>query len=142
MAFRVEKDTFGDINVPANKYWGAQTQRYNCILFCLTKSRADVVIVCSSLQNFEIGGDRERMPLPLIHAFGILKKAAAIVNKQYGLPEKVANAMIQAADEVLVLSDRRSLHVAVCIRMGVVVCSSLEICTHCTCKLSPVLALN
>ena len=102
MAFRVEKDTFGDINVPANKYWGAQTQRYNCILFCLTKSRADVVIVCSSLQNFEIGGDRERMPLPLIHAFGILKKAAAIVNKQYGLPEKVANAMIQAADEVLV----------------------------------------
>jgi fumarate hydratase class II len=60
MAFRKEKDTFGFIDVPAHRYWGAQTQR--------------------SLQNFKIGGVRERMPEPLISAFGVLKKAAAVVN--------------------------------------------------------------
>jgi len=81
MAFRIEKDTFGDIQVPADKYWGAQTQR--------------------SLQNFEIGGVHERMPPAVIESFGILKKAAAIVNKQFGLDEKIANAMVQAADEVI-----------------------------------------
>ncbi len=60
MAFRKEKDTFGFIDVPAHRYWGAQTQR--------------------SLQNFKIGGVRERMPESLISAFGVLKKAAALVN--------------------------------------------------------------
>lgn len=78
--FRVEKDTFGDIKVPADKYWGAQSQR--------------------SFQNFEIGGDRERMPLPVIHAFGIVKKAAALVNKDYGLKPEIADAIVKAADEV------------------------------------------
>ena len=58
--FREEADTFGPIQVPADKYWGAQTQR--------------------SLQNFKIGGERERMPWPVIKAFGILKKAAAKSN--------------------------------------------------------------
>lgn len=67
---RMEKDTFGPIEVPGDKYWGAQTQR--------------------SLQNFKIGGERERMPLPVVHAFGLLKKAAAKANSEFGLPEKVA----------------------------------------------------
>jgi len=78
---RVEKDTFGDINVPANKYWGAQTQR--------------------SLQNFDIGGESARMPEGVIEAFGYLKKSAAIVNKGFGLDTKVADAIVKAADEVI-----------------------------------------
>lgn len=78
--FREEKDTFGPIKVPADKYWGAQTQR--------------------SLQNFEIGGPRERMPDQVIQAFGILKKSAAKVNATYGLDPKIANAVIEAAQEV------------------------------------------
>uniref|UniRef100_A0A7E4V0U9 fumarate hydratase n=1 Tax=Panagrellus redivivus TaxID=6233 RepID=A0A7E4V0U9_PANRE len=79
--FRVERDTFGELKVPAEKYYGAQTAR--------------------SLQNFKIGGPEERMPLPVIHAFGYLKKSAAIVNQEFGLDAKVANAIIQAADEVI-----------------------------------------
>ncbi|KAG8097233.1 hypothetical protein GUJ93_ZPchr0013g35263 [Zizania palustris] len=55
--FREERDTFGPIKVPNDKLWGAQTQR--------------------SLQNFDIGGERERMPVPIIRAFGVLKKCAA-----------------------------------------------------------------
>ncbi|KAH7294127.1 hypothetical protein KP509_28G057900 [Ceratopteris richardii] len=78
--FREEKDTFGPIKVPANKYWGAQTQR--------------------SLQNFEIGGTRERMPEQIVRAFGILKKSAAKVNASYGLDPNVANAIMEAAQEV------------------------------------------
>ncbi|KAI5055032.1 hypothetical protein GOP47_0030177 [Adiantum capillus-veneris] len=78
--FREEKDTFGPIKVPADKYWGAQTQR--------------------SLQNFEIGGARERMPDPIVQAFGILKKCAAKVNATYGLDPKIANAIAEAAQEV------------------------------------------
>ncbi|KAI9317935.1 fumarate hydratase [Dichotomocladium elegans] len=80
--FRTEKDTFGELQVPSNMYWGAQTQR--------------------SLQNFKIGGERERMPPALIKAFGILKKAAAKANMEYGiLDEKIGNAIVQAADEVI-----------------------------------------
>jgi fumarate hydratase class II len=78
---RQEKDTFGPIEVPGDKYWGAQTQR--------------------SLQNFKIGGERERMPIPVVRAFGYLKKAAAQANINYGLEEKLAKAIIQAADEVI-----------------------------------------
>ncbi|KAL1920341.1 uncharacterized protein VTP21DRAFT_1487 [Calcarisporiella thermophila] len=78
--FRVERDTFGELQVPADKYWGAQTQR--------------------SLQNFKIGGERERMPEPLIKAFGVVKKAAATANMTYGLDSKIGQAIIQAADEV------------------------------------------
>lgn len=51
--------------------------------------------------NFPIGGAPERMPLPVIKAMGILKKAAAIVNKEYGLDPKVADAICKAADEVI-----------------------------------------
>lgn len=79
--FRQEADTFGPLQVPADRYWGAQTQR--------------------SLLNFDIGGERERMPEPLIKAFGVLKKAAAQVNATYGLDSTVANAISQASDEVI-----------------------------------------
>jgi len=80
-SFRTETDAFGEIHVPADKYWGAQTQR--------------------SFQNFKIGGARERMPLPLVHAFGVLKKSAAIVNESLGgLDPKISKAIYQAADEV------------------------------------------
>lgn len=78
---RIEKDAFGDIEVEDSKYWGAQTQR--------------------SLQNFDIGGARERLPEPLIRAFGILKKATATVNLTYGLDPKVGEAIQTAATEVL-----------------------------------------
>lgn len=53
-----------------------------------------------SVQNFDIGGVRERMPEPLIKAFGVLKKASAQVNMTYGLDERVGKAIMQAADEV------------------------------------------
>ncbi|KAJ7597200.1 fumarate hydratase [Mycena floridula] len=79
--FRTEKDTFGDLQVPADRYWGAQTQR--------------------SLQNFDIGGPTERLPPPLIKAFGVLKKAASIVNVGYGLDPKVGQAIQTAADDVI-----------------------------------------
>ncbi|SCU80982.1 LADA_0B10572g1_1 [Lachancea dasiensis] len=79
---RVETDAFGEIEVPSDKYWGAQTQR--------------------SLENFKIGGARERMPEPLVRAFGILKKSAAIVNESYGtLDPKISKPIQQAADEVI-----------------------------------------
>ena len=80
MATRVETDTLGAIEVPADRYWGAQTQR--------------------SLQYFRIGGDR--FPREMIRAFGILKKACALVNRDLGLlPEDKAQAIVQAAEEVI-----------------------------------------
>ncbi|KMZ56796.1 Fumarate hydratase [Zostera marina] len=78
--FREEKDTFGPILVPLEKYWGAQTQR--------------------SLQNFDIGGEREKMPEPVIRAFGVLKKCAAKVNMEYGLDKTIGKAIMQASQEV------------------------------------------
>ncbi|TFL06594.1 fumarate hydratase [Pterulicium gracile] len=79
--FRTERDTFGDLQVPADRYWGAQTQR--------------------SLQNFDIGGPAERLPEPLIKAFGVLKKAASVVNVTYGLDAKIGQAIQQASDDVI-----------------------------------------
>lgn len=80
--FRTELDAFGPIEVDDSHYWGAQTQR--------------------SLENFRIGeGTKERMPEPLIHAFGVLKKAAAQVNETYGLDPKIAGAIQEAAQEVI-----------------------------------------
>ncbi|CAI0406839.1 unnamed protein product [Linum tenue] len=79
-SFREERDTFGPIQVPSDKLWGAQTQR--------------------SLQNFDIGGERERMPEPIVRAFGILKKCAAKVNMEYGLDPAIGKAIMQAAQEV------------------------------------------
>ena len=78
MATRIEKDTMGEIAVPADRYWGAQTQR--------------------SLENFAIGD--ARMPRPMIRAFGILKRAAADVNRDLGLLPPAKAALIAAADEV------------------------------------------
>lgn len=78
--FRTETDSFGEIQVPADKYWGAQTER--------------------SLKNFKIGG--ETMPKPLITAFGILKLCAAKVNMQIaGLDRKIGDAIVKAASEVI-----------------------------------------
>ncbi|MHA1538876.1 MAG: class II fumarate hydratase [Alphaproteobacteria bacterium] len=80
MKTRVEKDTMGEINVPEDCYWGAQTQR--------------------SLENFKIG--QEKMPLALIHAFALQKKAAAIVNlKAERLTDVVGGAIIRAAEDIL-----------------------------------------
>ncbi len=80
MDFRIESDSMGEIKVPSNKYFGAQTAR--------------------SLMNFKIGG--ERFPRELIRALGILKKAAALTNKELGIldPEKAA-LIVKAADEVI-----------------------------------------
>ena len=78
--YRIEHDTMGEVKVPADRYWGAQTQR--------------------SYENFKIG--TQRMPAEIIHAFGILKKAAAQANLELGvLDEKRAAAIQQAADEVI-----------------------------------------
>ncbi|MDQ3535675.1 MAG: lyase family protein, partial [Bacteroidota bacterium] len=65
MEFRIEKDTMGPVNVPADKYWGAQTQR--------------------SKENFTIGGETMKMPIEVIRTFAILKKAAAQANKDLGV---------------------------------------------------------
>ncbi len=80
MEYRIEKDTMGEVKVPADKYWAAQTER--------------------SHENFRIGV--EVMPREITHAFGILKKAAAIANFKLGkLSEEKLNAISQAADEVI-----------------------------------------
>ena len=81
-ACRVEQDSFGAINVPSDKYYGAQTMR--------------------SIRNFPIGDPgRERMPLAVIQGLGVLKKAAAEVNREFGLADEVADAISRAADEVI-----------------------------------------
>src|SRR6516164_9108663 len=78
--YRIERDTFGEIRVPADRLWGAQTQR--------------------SLENFRISG--ERMPLELIRALALVKRSCARVNLELkALPADKANAIAQAADEVL-----------------------------------------
>ncbi|PLN75825.1 putative fumarate hydratase [Aspergillus taichungensis] len=79
-SYRAETDAFGEIQVPSDKYWGAQTQR--------------------SLGNFDINQPQDRMPEGVVKAFGILKGAAATVNMQYGLDPKIGEAIKQAAAEV------------------------------------------
>ncbi|MEO0985510.1 MAG: class II fumarate hydratase [Cyanobacteria bacterium J06639_14] len=80
MTFRIETDSMGEIKVPSDRYWGAQTQR--------------------SLQHFDIGLDV--MPRELIRAFGILKRAAAVTNQALAqLSEEQAALIVQAADEVI-----------------------------------------
>lgn len=79
MKFRIEKDTMGEVQVPADRYWGAQTQR--------------------SLGNFRIGTDR--MPVQVIRAFAILKKAAALVNVELaGLESDKAELIGRVCDEI------------------------------------------
>ncbi|HFU77758.1 MAG TPA: class II fumarate hydratase [Epsilonproteobacteria bacterium] len=80
MAFRIEKDTMGEMQVPADKYWAAQTQR--------------------SVQNFQIGN--EKMPLEVVYGFANLKKACALVNNGLGrLDDEKTNAIAKACDIVL-----------------------------------------
>ncbi len=76
---RTETDSFGPIEVPAHAYWGAQTQR--------------------SIANFPFG-ERERMPIGIIHALAIVKQAAARVNRRHGLDAAIADAIEAAAAEV------------------------------------------
>jgi fumarate hydratase, class II len=64
------------------------------------KSQYVLTMVRSSLQNFDIGGPTERLPPPLIKAFGVLKKAASIVNVTYGLDPKIGKTIQDAADDV------------------------------------------
>ena len=84
MEYRIEHDSMGKVQVPADRYWGAQTQR--------------------SIQNFPIGVGLETMPAEIIHAFGILKKAAAMANHSLR-PEKMTEekcaAICEACDEVI-----------------------------------------
>jgi fumarate hydratase class II len=80
MDYRTEKDTMGEVRVPADKYWGAQTER--------------------SRQNFRIGG--QRMPLEVIRAFAVLKKAAALTNAELtDFPRDKAELIARVCDEIL-----------------------------------------
>ena len=82
MEFRIEKDTMGEVKVPAHVYWGAQTQR--------------------SIDNFRIAQDINKMPKEIIHAFAYLKKAAALTNRDAGvLAEEKAALIGQVCDEIL-----------------------------------------
>jgi fumarate hydratase class II len=80
MQYRIEHDTMGEVQVPEDKYWGAQTQR--------------------SIENFKIGGNK--MPLEVIDAFAILKKAAAMANFDCGvLPKEKMELIVKVCDEIL-----------------------------------------
>lgn len=82
MTYRIEKDTMGQVNVPADKYWGAQTQR--------------------STENFKIAQDINRMPKEIIRAFAYLKKAAALTNSELGvLPKEKCDLIGKVCDEIL-----------------------------------------
>ncbi|HQV52818.1 MAG: class II fumarate hydratase [Flavobacteriales bacterium] len=81
MDYRIEKDTMGEVNVPADKYWGAQTER--------------------SRNNFKIGPPAS-MPLEIVHAFAYLKKAAALTNLELGkLPKEKSDLIGKVCDEIL-----------------------------------------
>ncbi|KAF6219622.1 hypothetical protein HO133_004091 [Letharia lupina] len=80
MSTRTETDAFGEVQVESDRYWGAQTER--------------------SLENFKINQPQDRMPPPVVRAFGILKGAAATVNMHFGLDPKLGKAIQQAAEEV------------------------------------------
>src|SRR6188474_1780183 len=82
MDYRIEKDTMGEVKVPVDAYYGAQTQR--------------------SIDNFKIAQDINRMPKEIIRAFAYLKKAAAITNMEAGvLPKEKSDLIGKASDEIL-----------------------------------------
>ncbi|KAA3650738.1 MAG: class II fumarate hydratase [Bacteroidetes bacterium] len=82
MEYRIEKDTMGEVKVPADKYWGAQTER--------------------SRNNFKIGGSKQQMPLEIIYGFAYLKKAAAYTNCELGVLASEKRDLIgQVCDEIL-----------------------------------------
>lgn len=81
MDYRLERDTMGEVKVPADKYWGAQTER--------------------SRNNFKIGGEKNRMPQEIVQAFAILKKSTAEANQELGvLSEEKAKIIAQVCDEI------------------------------------------
>ena len=81
-SYRIEKDALGEVRVPADRLWGAQTQR--------------------SIENFPIGVDRFRWGRPVIRAFGVLKKCAALANGELGeLPPEKVDLIVRAAQEVI-----------------------------------------
>ena len=80
MEYRIEKDTLGEVRVPADKIWGAQTQR--------------------SKENFQIG--TEKMPIEIIRAMATLKKSAALANNKLGkLSDTKKDVIVEAADEII-----------------------------------------
>jgi len=82
MEYRIEKDTMGKVQVPANVYWGAQTQR--------------------SIENFKIARDTNRMPIEIVRAFAYLKKAAALTNLESGiLSQEKCDLIGRVCDEIL-----------------------------------------
>ncbi len=82
MQVRIETDSMGSIEVPGDRYWGAQTQR--------------------SMIHFAIGVDRFKWPLAMIRALGLVKKAAILANKQLKLlPDNLSQAMLEAVEEVI-----------------------------------------
>lgn len=82
MEYRLEHDTMGEVKVPADKYWGAQTER--------------------SRNNFKIGADRNLMPIEIVRAFAILKKSAAQANTELGvLPKEKSDLISKVCDEIL-----------------------------------------
>src|SRR6186713_3672852 len=82
MEYRIEKDTMGEVKVPADAYYGAQTQR--------------------SIDNFRIAQDTDKMPKEIIRAFAYLKKAAAITNYEAGmLPKEKCDLIGKVCDEIL-----------------------------------------
>lgn len=82
MEYRIEKDTLGEVKIPAGAYYGPQTQR--------------------SIDNFRIAPDISRMPQEVIYAFAYLKKGAALVNKEAGvLPEEKCESIVRVCDEIL-----------------------------------------
>ncbi len=82
MEYRIEKDTMGDVKVPADKYWGAQTER--------------------SRNNFKIGDSKQQMPLEIVKGFAYLKKAAAYTNAELGvLKEEKRDLIAKVCDEIL-----------------------------------------
>ena len=81
MNYRIEKDNLGEVQVPAEKYWGAQTQR--------------------SIMNFPIG-PAASMPVEIIHSYGYLKKAAALTNNKFGLLSAEKTKIIsEVCDEIV-----------------------------------------
>src|SRR5450631_1942240 len=82
MEYRKEKDTMGTVDVPVNVYWGAQTQR--------------------SIDNFKIAQNTDRMPIEIIYAFAVLKKAAALTNVDFGvLSKEKCDLICKVCDEIL-----------------------------------------
>src|SRR5271163_2622807 len=80
--FRIEEDVLGEVRVPAEHLWGAQTER--------------------SRQNFTIGMERHRWGRPVVHAFGLLKKCAALANLELGqIPKEKADLIVRAAQDVI-----------------------------------------